>query len=217
MPFSIIVAMDLYDGIGKDNQLPWHIKQDLQYFKNKTLNKTIIMGSNTYFSLPNRPLKYRKNIVLTTDKDKKDIIEKDGAIVYDNINDIINDFKNEDCFIIGGASIYKQFIDYCDTLYITKVAGQYDCDTFFPYFDKLEWFVESYGNWNEKDFYVFSFQSFNRIKDYNDIKYIYNIYISKFTDTVHHSLSMFKGSDDYYKVLSYIRKEKLKKIMKFKC
>lgn len=213
MPFSIIVATDLYGGIGKDNKLPWHIKQDLQYFKNKTLNKTIIMGSNTYFSLPYRPLRYRKNIVITSDKNKKEIIEKEGGIVFNNIHDVIEKFKNHDCFIIGGSSIYKQFINHCDTMYITRVAGKYDCDTFFPEYDKLEWYNKSIRSWIEQDYYVYKFQKFERIKDQNNIKYIYNVYVNSTKDELLYDISVFEGTNDYYKTLSYIRKEKIKKLI----
>lgn len=214
MPFSIIVATDLHGGIGKDNKLPWHIKQDLQYFKNKTLDKIIIMGSNTYFSLPDRPLKYRKNVVLTSNKYRKEIIEKEGTIVYDNINDILTKFKDNDCFIIGGSSIYKQFMNHCDTMYITRVAGKYDCDTFFPEYDKYEWFKKSAGNWMERDYYVYKFQTFEKIKDQNDIKYIYNVYVNNSKDELLYDISAFKGSVEYDKTISYIREQKIKKLIK---
>lgn len=164
MPFSIIVSMDLKGGIGINNKLPWHIPKDLQWFKKNTLNKTVIMGSNTYFSLPEkyRPLPDRLNVVLTNNKDKKSIIESEGAIVETSVKDTLQKYSDKDCFIIGGASIYKQFIDHVNYMYITKVAGKYDCDAFFSYYPKdseYEW-IEYESPYIEEGEYVFKFLIF---------------------------------------------------------
>jgi dihydrofolate reductase len=138
MSFSIIVAKDEYNGIGKNNTLPWDIPDDLKYFKKTTEHTTVIMGSNTYFSIPEkyRPLKNRENIVLTTNQDKKETIENEGGIVYSSIKDVIKNYSNKDCFIIGGASIYEQFINKIsiNNYYFTEIKGCYYCDIRFPFY-----------------------------------------------------------------------------------
>lgn len=131
---NIVVAIDKNNGIGKDNQLLVHIKPDLKHFKELTINKTVVMGYNTYLSLPNKPLPNRKNIILTT----KDILI-DGCEVYNSIDDLLDDYKNEDLYIIGGESIYKQFIDIADKLYITYINESFEADRFFPETNTNEW------------------------------------------------------------------------------
>lgn len=136
MAFSIITAKDSYNGIGINNELPWHIPDDLKWFRKQTKGKTVIMGSNTYFSLPEkfRPLPHRENLVLTTNINKKETIEKEGGKVFSSIEDIIS-YCNDNTMeymVIGGSNIYKQFIDIVDRIYLTKIDEEFECDTFFP-------------------------------------------------------------------------------------
>lgn len=135
---NIIVAIDENNGIGKGNELLAHICPDLKYFKETTLNKVIVMGYNTYMSLPKRPLPNRTNIVLTT----KDI-KLDGAIVANSLAsllDKIREYENngEEVFICGGAKIYDLMIPYVNKLYVTRIKHGFDADTFFPDF-KNDW------------------------------------------------------------------------------
>jgi len=197
MSFSIIVSMDLHGGIGIDNKLPWHIPADLKWFKTHTLNNTVIMGSNTYFSLPEkfRPLPNRKNVVLTNNPEKKLIIESEGALFRSSIQEILTEFKDDNCFIIGGATLYDQMIDHVQYLYITKVAGDYKCDTFFKHFPKeeeLEWIKYEDTSYRESDFYVYKFLIFKRIVDYNDLEFMYSFY----TKTSESDLVVLKSSQE---------------------
>ena len=166
MSFSIISAHDKNLGIGYKNTIPWHIPNDFKWFKTQTLNKTVIMGMNTYFSLPEkfRPLPKRKNVVLCDDIEKSKIIEKEGGIIYTSIEQILNDFRSDDCFVIGGASIYNQFINISDRLYITEIDKEFNCDTYFPIYGN-EWYK--------------LYESDIMINDKNKLKYKFNIYIKK--------------------------------------
>lgn len=140
MSISIIVAVDKKLGIGRDGNLLCHIKEDLQYFKKITNDSVVIMGRLTYESLPNGALSNRVNIVLT----RREIDDSD-AIVANSVEDAISkarDFE-KDIFIIGGGSIYEQFMPVCDKLYVTYILEEFDADTYFPSIDSL-WEVESF-------------------------------------------------------------------------
>ena len=137
MQISIIVAVAENNVIGKDNSLLWHISDDLKYFKQITENHVVIMGRKTYFSLPFRPLKNRRNIVVT-----KNLSEIDGAEVVNSLEDAFELCKNEEeIFVIGGGSIYRQAIDFADKIYLTKVYSTFDGDTFFPDLDEKKWTI----------------------------------------------------------------------------
>ncbi len=140
---NIIVAVDKENGIGKDNGLLAHISPDLKYFKEKTLNSVIVMGYNTYMSLPKRPLPDRTNIVLTTKN-----IELDGAIVVNSIEsllDKVREFESngEEVFICGGAKVYGSMMPYVDKLYVTEIMHKFEADTFLPEIDLSEWSLVS--------------------------------------------------------------------------
>ena len=131
---SLIAAIDKNRGIGNKNKLLAHIPEDLKYFKNVTNGHTIVMGYNTYMSLPVRPLPNRKNIVLTTKN-----IKLPGAIVLDSLEELFKEIPSEEeVFICGGASIYKQLLPYATKLYITHIFDEFEADTFFPEITK-EW------------------------------------------------------------------------------
>jgi dihydrofolate reductase len=135
---SIIVAVSEDMGIGKDNELLWHISEDLKRFKKLTLGKTVIMGKKTWESLPKRPLPGRKNIVLT-DKPGESF---DGAVAAYSIEDSLRKCeKGEDIFIMGGGSIYRQFMPFADRLYITHVHRKAPADIFFHAIDYKIWEV----------------------------------------------------------------------------
>ena len=130
MKINIIAAVGKNLELGKGNDLVWRIKEDLNYFKELTTNKIIVMGYNTYLSI-GRLLPNRKNIIIS--KENRNI---EGAIVLNSIKDVLN-LDEEEIFIIGGASIYKQFIPYADNLYLTEINSEDDkADVFFPKFDK---------------------------------------------------------------------------------
>jgi dihydrofolate reductase len=133
---SIIVAVSEDWGIGKDNELLWHISEDLKRFKRLTTGKTVIMGKKTWDSLPRKPLAGRKNIVLTDNP--KEIIE--NSITAYSIEDaLVKCEKGEEIFIIGGGSIYRQFMPIADRLYITHVHKKAAADIYFPEIDMKIW------------------------------------------------------------------------------
>lgn len=142
---SLIVAVSENNAIGKNNNLLFHIKEDLAFFKKTTLNKHILMGRKTFESLPG-VLPNRKHLVITRDKNYS--VDNENVEVYNNLLDIINKYKesNEELFIIGGGEIYKQALDskLIDKLYITKVDKIVnDADVFFPQISEKEYSLES--------------------------------------------------------------------------
>ena len=138
---SIIVATDDDLLIGKKdskNGMPWHNKEDLQHFKQTTLNKTILMGKTTYLAI-GRPLPNRKTIVVT-----KSGLEDDRIEVRNDLIEVIQEYKErkEDLYISGGASIYKQALPYVDELIISRIPGKHTGETYFPNFDEYNFQLE---------------------------------------------------------------------------
>lgn len=146
-----IYAIDIKNGLSKDGVIPWNSKKDLNFFANKTKNNVVIMGRNTYFSLPDkiRPLKNRLNIVLTTKPEEYSYIQESNKNLvftdYYNIYkallseraDIVKSHPylnyNFKIFFIGGKKIYEQFIPLCEKVWVTKIKNDYSCDLFFNY------------------------------------------------------------------------------------
>ncbi|MCX6326018.1 MAG: dihydrofolate reductase [Bacteroidia bacterium] len=142
---SIIVAVSEDMGIGKDNELLWHISEDLKRFKKLTFGNTIVMGKKTWESLPRKPLPGRKNIVLT------DISGEciDYSITAYSIEDALSKCeKGEEIFVIGGGSVYRQFLSIADRLYITHVHRKAPADVFFPEIDSGIWEVNKKEDFN---------------------------------------------------------------------
>lgn len=129
------------DGIiGKGNKLPWNIKTDLKFFKDTTSGHSIVMGNSTFKSLGEKPLPNRKNYVLTNNEDLLTEDADNNDVIYTkNFKYFIELAKTEDVFIIGGASIYKLFMDYADKIYRTKIDKLYTGDTKAEPIDKLKW------------------------------------------------------------------------------
>lgn len=137
---SIIVAVAENWAIGKGNRLLWHISDDLKRFKKITSGHPVIMGRNTWLSLPVRPLPGRKNIVITDNPEE----QFEGAVMAHSIDEAVSFCPDgEECFIMGGGSVYRQFLPMCNTLYITWVCESFDADTFFPKIDPAEWVLDS--------------------------------------------------------------------------
>ena len=133
---SIIVAIAENYAIGKDNDLLWHISKDLKRFKELTNGHTVVMGKRTYYSLPVRPLPNRTSMIIT-DVEGEVI---DNCVMAYSIEDAVSKMDSEkENFIIGGGSIYKQFMPLADKLYITRVHKEFDADTFFPEIKEEEW------------------------------------------------------------------------------
>jgi dihydrofolate reductase len=133
---SIIVAIAKNFAIGKDNDLLWHISEDLKRFKKITTGHTVIMGKRTYESLPFRPLKNRRNIVITDSAEER----FEGCETVYSIEEAVGKCNpGDENFIIGGASVYRQFLPFADRLYLTLVHKSFEADVFFPEFDIEEW------------------------------------------------------------------------------
>jgi len=126
-----IVAVDKNWGIGKQNDLLFSIPEDMAFFRKTTLNKVVVMGSRTLKSFPNaKPLKNRTNVVLS-----KTIESADGFILARNeaeLREQLKSFADQDIFVIGGASVYKQMLPYCTEMLVTKVDADGLADTFIP-------------------------------------------------------------------------------------
>lgn len=129
---SLLVAYDLNRVIGIDNKMPWHIPEELKYFKKVTMGKAMVMGRKTFESI-GRPLPGRLNIIVTRNKE----YEADGVEVFHDLQKAIERGKeySEEVVIIGGAEIFNLSIDFADRLYITIIRKEYEGDTFFPEHD----------------------------------------------------------------------------------
>jgi dihydrofolate reductase len=156
---SIIVAVSEDWGIGMKNELLWHISEDLKRFKRLTTGHIVIMGKKTWESLPRKPLPGRVNIVLTDNPDES----FDNAVTAYSIKDALEKCKpDQEIFIIGGGSIYRQFLPVADRLFITHVHKKAPADIYFPEIDPDIWKI------TEKE--EFS------VTESNDIAYTYTIY-----------------------------------------
>ena len=153
MKVSLIVAMDLERGIGRNNDLMWHLPADMKFFKQTTSNHIVVMGRKNYDSIPTkfRPLPNRENVVLTRNPN----YTAEGCLVFHSLEKCLAHYENEEdktVFIIGGGEIYKNALELncIDEMYITHVNKIYDADTFFPDFKLKNWKVETLFS-HEKD------------------------------------------------------------------
>ncbi len=132
---NVIVAVDRKYGIGKDNNLLAHIPADMKYFREKTMGKTIIMGSSTYMSFPKRPLPDRENLVLTSKPELYPEVK-----CFESIAELFAYIKDshENVFVCGGSTVYLQLLPYCEKAYVTHIDEEFDADAFFPNLEELE-------------------------------------------------------------------------------
>lgn len=161
---AAIACVDSNFGIGYNNKLLFNIKDDLEYFKSLTTDGIVIMGRKTWDSLPKKPLPNRVNIVITNNP-----LNHDGAtyITLDAIKDYLNVHApktSNNIFIIGGESIYKELLPYCERVYLTKVCERAeDVDTYFPNIDTdTKWTLDSYTPIKEENGILYSFNIYNR-------------------------------------------------------
>ena len=163
---SIIVAIDEKNAIGKAGGLLCHLPADLKHFRDITSGKVVIMGKNTWNSLPKKPLPSRTNIVLSGNHEEV----FPGAIQVYGINDLLEKIPDDDeWFVIGGGMVYNQMLSKCDKLYITHIHHTFeDADTFFPAIDQNQWMLIS-SCWykaDEKNPYDYTFQEYVRKDKY---------------------------------------------------
>lgn len=140
MIVSLIAAVSQNMVIGKNNDLPWHLPDDMKYFMQTTKTHHVIMGRKNYESIPEkfRPLPNRTNIVVTRQKDFK----APGCIVVNSIEQaltVADSNGEEEAFIIGGAEIYKLGMKYTERMYLTEIQAEIEGDTYFPEFKRQEW------------------------------------------------------------------------------
>lgn len=135
MTVKMILATDSFFGIGKDGSIPWNCPEDMQYFKEQTLNQTVIMGRKTFDSLPHKGgLPDRQQIVITQ---AAKFVDGRTKIVYSYLEDwkqylsMVQDLQWEGFWVIGGTFIYNQLLPYVDEIHHTMIDGDYNCDTFF--------------------------------------------------------------------------------------
>lgn len=158
MRVSIIVATGLQNEIGFENKLIWHIKEDLKYFKAKTIHKTIVMGRKTYESI-GKLLPDRQSIILSRDLDFKvegAVVLNDPMMVFDYVLSLENDEdEDRECMICGGREIYELFMPYATTIYRTLVSKNFKADTFFPSIDESEWRMTNSTPGEEVQFQIY--------------------------------------------------------------
>jgi dihydrofolate reductase len=154
---SLIAACGENQVIGYKNQLPWHLPNDLKHFKKITTGHTIVMGRSTYESI-GRPLPNRKNIVLTHNR----AFTAEGITVVHHFDEVI---ALEEVMVIGGASVYQQFLPYAEYLYITKIHHAFAGDAFFPDWDRqqFELIAQEEGIEDEQNLYPHTFYQYKKL------------------------------------------------------
>jgi dihydrofolate reductase len=139
MLISLIVAMSRNGVIGRDNQLPWHLPDDLKHFKALTLGKPILMGRRTFESI-GRPLIGRTNLVLTNDRG----FCAPGVVALGSVDEAFESIPGEpELAVIGGASVYQQMLPFARRMHITWIEAEVEGDTRFPPFDITQWRTSS--------------------------------------------------------------------------
>jgi dihydrofolate reductase len=158
---TLIAAAAENNALGKDNQLVWHLPEDFKRFKQITSGHYIIMGRKTFESFP-KPLPNRTHVIITRQKD----YEVEGCIVVNSIEKAIESCpKNENVFIIGGAEIYNQSIDFADKIELTRVHANFEADAYFPEInlDKWELVFEEKHAQDEIHNFDYTFKTFVKI------------------------------------------------------
>ncbi len=161
MDISIIAAIGKNNELGKNNDLIWKLKGDLKFFKDLTTNHVIVMGRKTFESLP-KMLPNRHHIIISSNNNFNDKVE-----VFNNIYSFLEKYKNykDEIFIIGGASIYKSFLEYANKLYLTEIDEEdKNADVYFPTFDKNFWNKEYISDLKEENNIKYRHVLYRRLK-----------------------------------------------------
>jgi dihydrofolate reductase len=162
MVLSLLLAADETNVIGKNNQLPWHLPNDLKYFKNQTWGMPILMGRKTFDSI-GKPLQGRKSIVITRDKNWN----HEGVIVVHSVDEAIDQAKLlgvREIFVIGGAEIFRTSIEKASRVYLTRIHHQFEGDAHFPALSEKDWKMvkNRFCKSDDKNPYDHSFQVWER-------------------------------------------------------
>ena len=163
MIISLIVAASANNAIGKGNELPWHLPNDMKFFKNTTWGLPVIMGRKTFESMGNKALAGRVNVVITRQSGWK----SDGVVVANSVDDAMFVVKETDCnevFFIGGGEIFKEVMPKATRIYMTRVHTTLDGDAFFPDIDQNKWRLTSKRDCfaDVKHAYDYSFELWER-------------------------------------------------------
>ena len=164
MILSLLVAADEKGVIGKNNQLPWHLPNDLRYFKNLTWAMPILMGRKTFESI-GKPLPGRKSIVITRNKEW----QHEGVETVHNIKEAINAAKRfgvKEIFIIGGAQIFQSAMETANRIYLTRIHHVFEGDVFLPPIENDKWkkVKSTYCSRDEKNLYPHTFEVWERLE-----------------------------------------------------
>lgn len=157
-----IVAVDKKWGIGKNNDLLFNLPLDMKFFRETTMGKVIVMGSNTLKSFPGgKPLPKRTNVVLFPGGE-----EREDCIVMQSLDELLEHLKSypsEDVFVVGGAMFYKTMLPYCDTVYVTKVDADGEATHFYPNLDEHpDWMCQTEGEPQETNGYLIRFCTYKK-------------------------------------------------------
>jgi dihydrofolate reductase len=155
---SLIWAMDERGTIGLGNGMPWHLPNDLAYFKRVTQGHTVVMGRKTFESI-GKPLPGRRNVVLTRDRE----FQVEGCMVVHSLEDVPR--EDGELFVVGGAKVYGEFLPLADRLYVTRIRHEFAGDAFFPEVDWSKWRLVSAeeGVVDEKNRYPHVFEVYERV------------------------------------------------------
>ncbi|WP_410768636.1 dihydrofolate reductase [Fontibacillus sp. BL9] len=162
MSVTLIWAMSQNGAIGRNNQLPWRLPEDLKFFKEQTTGKTMVMGRKTWESMGSRPLPNRRSVVLTADHAYK----AEGAEIVHSVEEAMEFAKAEELMVIGGAGVFQHFLPLADRLLVTQIDEDVEGDVFFPHFDwsEFELVLEKEGIRDEKNPYAYRFLTYERHK-----------------------------------------------------
>ncbi len=165
MIISLLVAASDNNVIGKNNQLLWHLPNDMKYFKNISWAMPIIMGRKTFESLGSKPLNGRINIIMTSRKELNSSYE--NLQIASNVKVAMAKAEATDCkevFVIGGGEIFKEFFSIANRIYVTRVHANLEGDTYFPTIDEGIWKMVSSNPFpaDEKHKYAYDFQVWER-------------------------------------------------------
>ena len=158
---TLVVAIDAQRGIGVDNQLPWHLPEDLAHFKRVTLGKPIVMGRKTFDSI-GRPLPKRRNIVIT----RNAAWSHEGVEAATSLQAAIDLLGGEPASIIGGAQVFNEAMALADSMIVTEIDHSFRCDTLFPPIDPAVWRETAREtHFSETNGYGYAFVTYTRTGD----------------------------------------------------
>lgn len=142
----LIAAIGKNNELGFNNDLIWHIKEDLSFYRSMTMGKNIIMGRKTFESMPAAAFKGRTPFVLSS-KPLDKYCNVNSFDNFINLLDYVYNNPNEEFMVVGGAVIYKEFMPFVDTMYLTHIQDYAEADTYFPKINKKDWYIELMDNY----------------------------------------------------------------------